>query len=167
VTEPHSLRDLVAWHRAAWESEMPQRLHSRATDAGGGPDWHGEFRAYLYGAVTAVDDDGEARRPAHLVWTRWANGHGSNATRARFLHHLAFLGGDIEAAWLATMPAQRRAKLVGIESVACSDFAYETLRRFYREVTRPPVVYSGPRRERSVTDRVGKSESQHRAEDAA
>lgn len=44
-----------------WNKEIPMRLHSRDTDGGGAPAWHGEFAHWLTG--TDLNDDRWRRNP--------------------------------------------------------------------------------------------------------
>lgn len=160
--QPSNLHDLVRWFREAWESEMPTRLHSRDTDAGGSPDWHGEFKAYLTASVYAIDEEGSARRPMAVHWTRWSNSTGRDASRARFLYTLVCKGYSVPNAWQALKGTPTE-----LGAVARDDFAYRTLARFWEVCQTPPRVYPPrPKEDRKgALSRVGKSEAQHHAEE--
>jgi hypothetical protein len=142
---------LVRWFREASSDDLPVRTHSRDTDAGGVPDWHASFRAWLTAHPTAVDREGHVRSPFRFHLWVMSRGGWSGRVRAQFLYRLAVLDGD----WLA---AVRVAQMLTEDGeVMARDFATETLRQFWRR------MQSEPRRE------VGgpKSESQHRAEEAS
>jgi len=59
-TRPPRLGDLVRDLRKAYADEVPTRIHSRDTDAGGDPAWSPEFTRFLTGSDFATDtrDDG-------------------------------------------------------------------------------------------------------------
>lgn len=162
MTEPRTLSQLVGWFLAAWQAEMPVRLHDRATiEPDGAPHWHAAFRSYLLGNEWAVDQDGTIRRPLRAHWSIWARASGRNSMRARWLFVLACKGGDVHAAWQALRGPAPSAW----ERMHREDSAGYTLRRFL-EVCQATLVRELPPRERGVLRRVGKSESQHRAEEA-
>jgi hypothetical protein len=131
--------------------DIPARIHSRDIDAGGAPQWHGAFRAWLTAPPSAVDREGHVRSPFRFwLWVMAGEGR-SGRVRAEFLHRLAMFDGD----WLAAIRVVTPVTDDG--EVMARDFAVVSLQRFWRNMqTEPRRMEGGP-----------KSESQHRAEEAA
>lgn len=161
MTEPpKSLSALVRWFAEAWAAEMPQRLHSRDMDEGGNPQWHAAFRSYLAGLDE--DKEGDITRPVRTHWRQLAHSSGRGGRRARWLFVLACSGFD----WLVA--CRRIGPIDGLGAWGddmALDYATATLAGFYERCRSEPRKFV--RAPRGALSRVGKSESQHKAEEAA
>ncbi len=155
--EPHDLSSLVRWFRHEWQAEMGSgRLHVRETDGGGAPNWHARFRQLI---------EGEQLRSFpvryHLASMSRASQRGMR--RAEFCFRLACTDYDVLATVRATSPA-------GYDEHGedwALDYAEMCLRRLWRKVTDVAANDPSDGRPRRYLPRVGKSEAQHRAEEAA
>lgn len=108
---PATLRDLVRDLRTAYADEVPSRIHSRDTDAGGDPAWSPEFTRYLTGSDFATDTRDEGTTEVYLTPFRAcisAMGRSSDeATRRRaaIVGHITFGNfGPVEAAMMEGAP---------------------------------------------------------------
>lgn len=157
-----ALQELLRWFREAWSAEMPVRLHDRGTEDDGAPHWHAAFRSYLTGNEWATDQDGTIRRPIRAHWSQMAGSSGRGGRRARYLFVLACSDFDPLLAYRRVCPLGD-----GIGAWAddvALDYAEATLQRFHdRCQVEPRRFLPTPK---GAMARVGKSESQHRAEEA-
>jgi hypothetical protein len=160
--DPRNMADLLRWFREAWTSEMPARLHDRGHEEDGSPHWHAAFRSYIAGSDWATDQDGSVLRPVRAHFSGWAHSSGRNCLRARLLFVLACHDFDPAAAW----EALRGPAVTDWDHMHREDTTEATLRRFWRACQHEPRRFLPPR-DRGALARVGKSESQHRAEEAA
>lgn len=82
-TQPPRLRELVRMLRKAYADEVPSRIHSRDTDAGGDPAWSPEFTRYLTGSDWATDkDDDTYTTPVRACYSAMSRSS-SEGTRRR------------------------------------------------------------------------------------
>lgn len=148
---PTHLPALVRWFCEAAADDIPTRINSSALDAGGAPQWHGSFRAWLTAHPAAVDKEGHVRSPFRF-WLHSLHGEGRGSrVRSLFLYRLARLEGD----WLAAV--RSITPLTDDGEIVARDFATQSLQRFW------DLMSTEPRR----IVRAPKSEAQHRAEEAA
>lgn len=161
MTEPHStLADLLRWLATAWAAEIPIRLHVHETDDGGKPQWHAAFRAFL--AALDTDREGDIMRPVRAHWRALAHSSGSGGRRARWLYVLACSGWDWRLACRRIGPIEM---LGPWGDDLALDYATATLTEFHRRCQSEPRKFV--RAPRGALARVGKSEAQHNAEEAA
>jgi len=151
------LAALVRWFLAESADDIPARTHNRETDAGGVPEWHAAFRAWLTAPPDAVDKEGYVRSPLRFwLWKMRGNG-GKDSRRAEFLFRLAVLGGD----WQEAVHARRSmSKWKGDMAEA---YALASLRIFWRLMQQEPRKFVGDPKGLAER-RIGKSEAQHAAE---
>jgi len=149
--EPTHLAALVRWFMEVAAEDIPCRLHSRDTDAGGTPQWHGSFRARLTAHPAAVDREGHVRSPFRFwLWVMRGESR-QGRVGAEFLYRLACLEGD----WLAA--SRTITPLSDDGEIMARAFALVTLQAFWRR------MQTAPRRPASKP----KSDAQHAAEEAA
>lgn len=80
--EPRTLRQYVHELRKAYADEVPGRIHSRDTDAGGAPEWTPAFTHYLDGKPSATDPDETYLTPFRAALAYFED-HPDTAQRAR------------------------------------------------------------------------------------
>lgn len=169
MTEPSSLAALLKWFRTEWQAEMGSgRIHVRDTDAGGDPDWHARFRALVElpkvkdGDPVEWTGSSSTSLPLRYHLRNMARASHRGRTRAEFLFRLACLDFDVMVAARHTSPAawDHHGEQWAL------DFAENSLRRLHRRCIDPRWNDAeGPRT--FVQRRIGKSEAQSAAEDAA
>ena len=106
-TQPPRLRELVRDLRRAYQDEVPSRIHSRDTDAGGDPAWSPEFTRYLTGSDFATDKDDDIYttpfRACYAAMTRSAQE--GTRRRAAIVFRIVAAGNDpAEAAMIEGAP---------------------------------------------------------------
>jgi hypothetical protein len=155
--EPANLSRLVSWFRHEWHAEMGSgRIHVRDTDEGGAPDWHQRFK-------DLINETDLHRFPMRYHLDRMSRSSTRGSRRAVFLFRLACSDFDVLSTVRATSPA-------GYDEHGeewALDYAEASLRRLYRQATDVSVNDPDSGRPRRYLPRVGKSEAQHRAEEAA
>lgn len=109
---PKGFTGMLTWFLRAWESPLPNRMHGRGeewdtpgritrgdgsgvTDPGGGnglgaPRWDPRARAYLFGPVRAVDEDGGYVWKMHVAVDNMSGRHPLKAALLRMIGR----GGD-------------------------------------------------------------------------
>ena len=169
-----SLRPLLAWFASEVSDAIPIRLVSRDLDAGGAPELHAAFLAWLDAPDTALDREGYVKFPfRYWVW-RMGDGDGRAGKRARFCWLLAACDFD----WRRAV----RLNLGDTPEDAAHTYVIATLSRlrglmYDRDGTphQPVVTKRGACAEKGCQNKTShyrcrdheKSESQHRAEEAA
>lgn len=155
--EPKSLSSLISWFRHEWQAEMGTgKIHSRDTDEGGAPDWHARFKAL-------IEAENLRSFPVRYHLAGMARASRRGTRRAEFIFRLACTDYDVLATVRATSPA-------GFDEHGedwALDYAEMCLRRLWRKVTDVAANDPSDGRPRRYLPRTGKSESQHRAEEAA
>ena len=156
--EPRNLSALIRWYSEAVGDAIPTRLHSRQMSEGGTPEWHAAFRAWLLAHPAATAREGYIRSPLrYWLWVLHRNG-GRDKRRAEFLWRLAYADGDDMDA------VHGRLSMSEWGQDMAEAYAIASLRILWRMMQSEPVKFErGPS---TVVDQ-GKSESQHRAEEAA
>ena len=141
--EPQTLSPLIAWYQGVVSDAIPVRVHNRLTDAGGAPEWHGEFRAFLTAHPKAIDKEGYVRDPlAFWLWTMHRGGP-KNKRRALFLFRLAHLDFD----WLEAVHA-RKSMSKWREDMA-EDYTVASLRVLWRRMQSEPEIRVRPPKDKS------------------
>jgi hypothetical protein len=131
LSTPQSLAGLLAWYRSEVDAAIPQRIHAKAIDAGGAPEWHGAFRVYLTAHPAQEDHEGNLVSP--LRFWLWRMG----GKRARYLHALAF----VEFDWIMA------SALRGIHDAdAAHDYTRTCLKRLHVLMYAPDGTPTEPRR---------------------
>jgi hypothetical protein len=110
-TPPSDLRELVRDLRRAYTDEVPTRIHSRDTDAGGDPAWSPEFTRYLTGSDSATDARDPGSTEVYLTPFRACMASMERSTdqatrkRAAIVSHVVIGNyGPVEAAILEGLP---------------------------------------------------------------
>jgi hypothetical protein len=148
--EPTHLAALVRWFMDAARDDIPIRIHSRDTAEDGDPQWHPSFQTWLLAHPAATDREGHVKSPFRFwMWVMSREGR-DNRVMAEWLYEVACAEGD----WLGC--CRRMTPLTDDGEVMARAFAVTALQRFWRYMQRDPYP-NAPR----------KSESQHRAEEAA
>ena len=146
--EPSHLAALVRWFMDAAQDDIPVRIHSRDTDDGGTPQWHGSFRVWLMAHPAVTDREGYVRSPFRFwLWVMRGESR-QGRVGAEFLYRLAVFEGD----WLTA--ARTITPLTDDGEVMARAFALMTLQAFWRR------MQTEPRRPAPKP----KSEAQHVAE---
>ena len=155
MTDDPSLKTLLAWFASEVSDSIPVRLTSRETNEGGTPEWSGGLRHYLTGNPCATDKDGWVTSRLRCRLSGLYRHGGQDKHRAEFLYRLAASNGD----WLTAVRSKNYSTSHWPEH-ECQAYAHASLRILWRLMQSEPVRYvPGPR--------IEKSESQHRAEEAA
>jgi hypothetical protein len=154
----------MLWYRAEWQGEMGTgRTTIALIDEGGGPEWHERFRALIVNARTDSDATSASSFPMRYYLQRLYRGRGThNKRRATYLFRLACMGFDVAATARATSPAGWYEH----GEAWAHDYTEMCLRRLYR-IAHDPELSDNDGMPRKFLPRVGKSEAQHRAEEAA
>lgn len=100
-------REIVHILRKAYRDEVPTRIHSRDTDAGGDPAWSPEFTRYLTGSDFATDhDDDTYQTPFRACFAAMArSAHEGTRRRAAIVFRIVVAGSDpAEAAMIEGAP---------------------------------------------------------------
>jgi hypothetical protein len=166
---PRGLHGLLRWYRHEWHAEMGSgRIHVRDTDEGGDLEWHQLF-AQIVELPGGTTPDGEpdttgsssTSLPLRYHLHNMARNSARGRRRAEYLFSLACHDFDVRRAGLAC------SAVAGHDDAEdwLLDYAEMSLGRLYR-ATRDPAHVDGDGRPRRYLPRVGKSESQHRAEEA-
>lgn len=149
--QPTHLAALVKWFMDAAADDIPRRMHSRAYNEMGTPEWHGSFRAWLMSHPATTDDDGYVMSPFRFwMWEMKSEGRAARIG-AEYLYRLACLDGD----WLAA--ARTITPLTEDGEMMARAFALLTLQGFWRRMQSEPRKFV----------RRPKSEAQLTAEEAA
>lgn len=111
TSPPDTLRELVHDLRKAYADEVPTRLHSHDTDAGGDPAWSPEFTRYLTGSDFSTDRRDEGTTEVYLTPFRACmagmerSSDESTRRRAAIVGHVTFGNfGPVESAMMEGVP---------------------------------------------------------------
>jgi hypothetical protein len=171
--EQPSLSSLVRWFASEVGDAIPVRLHSRDTDSGGVPEFHQAFVQWLDAPDGALDREGYIKFPLRY-WISRMGDQGRAGKRARFCWLLAQCDFDWRRAAFLNKSAA--------DDDAAHDYARATLLRlrglmYDADGTphQPVISKRGQCAEKGCVNKTShyrcrdheKSESQHRAEEAA
>ena len=111
TTPPEGLRELVHVLRRAYTDEVPSRIHSHDTDAGGDPAWSPEFSRYLTGSDFATDRGDEGSTEVYTTPFRACmaamqrSSDEATRRRASIVAHITYgNAGPVESAMLEGVP---------------------------------------------------------------
>lgn len=105
--EPQTLREYVHELRKAYADEVPGRLHSRDTDAGGVPEWTPAFAHYIDGRPSATNPDETYVTPFRAAITFMERGDVAQQMRATVIRWVVVGGMDPTEAAKQWAPFER------------------------------------------------------------